>query len=155
MKIVVVTDSHHRYRLLEDIQMANQKADVFIHCGDFESMDRLPNGWLAVKGNNDFYVDLPEERVLTLDDVKILVTHSHQYFYSSRHRDLREKAKKLGCKVVCFGHTHSTYIKEVEGIWLVNPGSLLYNRDASPCGYALITIEKGEVITVEKKSVVL
>ena len=151
MKIIVVSDSHRRHKLLEDIRMANQDADVFIHCGDFESIDWLPEGWVAVHGNNDFYSDLPDERVLTLDDIKILVTHSHQYYYNSRLSDLKAKAKKLECRIVCFGHTHTTCLKEDDGTWLINPGSLLYNRDGSPCGYVVVIIEKGKIVSVEKK----
>ena len=150
MKIVVVSDSHRRYQLLEVIKDENLDADLFIHCGDFESSGGLPEGFIVVSGNNDYSRDIPEERVLNIDGIKILVTHSHQYYYNRRLAGLWEKARKLHCQIVCFGHTHTPYIDKREGIWLVNPGSLLYNRDGSKLQYVVIIIKTGVIESIKE-----
>ena len=150
MKIVVVSDSHRRFSRLEEIRKRNSDAEVFIHCGDLEVSKEYAQGYILVLGNNDYYSSAPLERILEYEGVKILVTHSHLYYYNRRIDDLWQKAKRLSCSLVCFGHTHQPYYEQREGIWLVNPGSLVYNRDGSPCGYLVITLEKSIVKSIER-----
>ena len=85
----------------------------------------------------------------------LLITHSHQYHYSNRINSLFEKGKKLNCDIVCFGHTHTPYIENREGVWLVNPGSLLYNRDGSKIGYVVIETNNGKIKDIERKPLVI
>lgn len=140
MKIVVVSDNHGKRRELEDIRRKYDHFDAFIHCGDSEMTQDELRGWVSVRGNNDYYVDLPDATVVKVKDYNILVTHSHLVSYFRRTERLVEMAQANQCQMVCFGHTHVFVDEVVEGIQLVNPGSIWYNRDRSnPC-YALVEI---------------
>ena len=49
------------------------------------------------------------------------------------------------CDIVCFGHTHVAYLDQVDGITLLNPGSLSHSRDGKPCSYAILDINEDDV----------
>lgn len=147
MKVIIVSDTHGRFNKLEKIRERHQDADLFIHCGDCETDDEYLYGFIAVRGNNDYY-DYPEERVIVADKLKILVTHGHRYGYTNRLDTLVEKAKKLKCKIVCFGHTHKPQIVTHQDILILNPGSLWANRIDKPVSYIILVIFGDQIESV-------
>lgn len=147
MKIVIVSDNHGRLEPLQDILNKHQDADLFIHCGDSEMPSEYLKGYIAVKGNNDFYDDLPEYQVVDCGEHRIFVTHGHRMLYLSNREMLVNKAKSMNCDIVCFGHTHIFESQIVDGITLINPGSLSRNRDGSPTSYAILEIEQNRLKT--------
>ena len=151
MKIVVMSDSHWYNMYFQEVVSDNQDADLIIHCGDYDPQIKIPSGVVAVKGNNDFNSDLPDEKTLTFAGLKILVTHGHQYYSSRRAQMLAEKGKKLGCQLVCFGHTHVPFAEKIDDVWVVNPGSLYQNRDGSNIGYTIITVEEGAIKSIKRQ----
>ena len=152
MKIVVVSDSHGRIEVLQQILDENRDAACFIHCGDIELPNDYFTEYMKVRGNNDYYGGLEEERVIRVGDLKVLVTHSHQYVYYSRLEQLSKKADRLGCKLVCFGHTHVYHDSVEEGVHLVNPGSCWHNRDGRNPSYAVVHYNDGK-IEVERREI--
>ncbi|SKA01982.1 metallophosphoesterase family protein [Anaerorhabdus furcosa] len=154
MKIVVISDNHGRVEPLQEILQYHQDADVFIHCGDSELPVEYLSGYVAVRGNNDFYAELPDYRVLDLGEHRILVAHGHRLMFLDNRELLVNKAKSLDCDIVCFGHTHVFESRCIDNIYLVNPGSISRNRDGSAPCYAIITIE-GDSIDIERKEYVL
>lgn len=147
MKIVIVSDNHGRLEPLQDIQMKHQDAELFIHCGDSEMPTEYLSGYVAVKGNNDFYDELPDFRVVECDNHRLLVTHGHRMLFLDNREMLVNKAKSLNCDLVAFGHTHIFETRVVDGITLINPGSLSRNRDGSPTSYAIIDIDGDTIKT--------
>ncbi|MDD6467522.1 MAG: metallophosphoesterase [Erysipelotrichaceae bacterium] len=152
MEIVVVSDSHGRIEVLNEILKAHPNADAYIHCGDLELPDTYFPQFIRVKGNNDYYANVPHEIVTQVNDLKVLITHSHQYTYIQRKQQLAKKAEHLGCKLVCYGHTHVFHDEVIDGIQLVNPGSCWINRDRSDPSYAVVTVEAGKM-TVKRINV--
>lgn len=145
MKIIVVSDSHGRDDLLYDLQLQYPQADAFLHCGDLENdMESFP-GYLVVQGNNDYYYDIPAQRILPFGQHRILLIHSHQFSYRKREEQMVTCAKKYGCDIVCYGHTHVANFTTVQGVALLNPGSLKYSRDGRNPSYAILTLEKKKV----------
>ena len=133
MKILICSDTHrvndNFYRMLEEVP----SVDLIIHCGDAEGteceMEAIAGCEMeVVSGNNDFFTVLPKERVLDIAGNKILVTHGHYYRVSAGYERLAEEAAARGCNMAFFGHTHLPYMGEVNGVFLVNPGSLTYPR---------------------------
>lgn len=143
MKIVVVSDSHGKIEILERIKAKHTDADIFIHCGDSELPPEYLEGYIAVQGNNDIYFDYPELRILNLPDFKLLVIHGQQFSSFNRKKRLAEKAISLGCKAVCYGHSHVYDVDELNYVHLFNPGSLRYNRDGSQPSYMIVYYEAG------------
>lgn len=149
MKLIVISDSHGKIELVQQILEAHADADAFLHCGDLEVPSAYFPQLIAVRGNNDYYGGSPDERVVSVGNWKVLMTHSHQYSIMSRYQQLRKKAARLGCKLVCFGHTHIYHESFEDGIYLLNPGSCAYPRDgADPC-YAIVT-DKGDQLDIER-----
>ncbi len=147
-KVVIVSDNHGR-NVLDDIVSDNPDADVYIHCGDSEMNNYQVKNFVHVSGNNDYYGDFPREQVITVGGVRFYITHSHLFVYSRRIERILERAKELDCRVACFGHTHMVYMKEMEGVLMLNPGSLRYNRDYSKTGYMILTWSDDQDFQVE------
>ena len=59
---------------------------------------------------------------------KILLTHGHLYDVRTTFERLVHLALELGCDYVLYGHTHIQRIDVVDGITLINPGSLLDDK---------------------------
>ena len=77
MKIVVVSDNHGRSEPLEQILELHRDADVFIHCGDSELPPQFLQGYVCVRGNNDFYYEYPEMKILELEGHRMMIVHGH------------------------------------------------------------------------------
>jgi len=151
MKIVLMSDSHGYDENVRQVLAANQDADVFLHCGDLSSDDRLFPQLVCVQGNNDYYSDFPPERVLSYGGLHFFMTHSHHFPPVGRPQALAARARQLGCDVVLYGHTHAYDDRYVDGIHLLNPGSLYYNRDMSKPGYMVLTIDSRGRLKTERK----
>ena len=147
-KVVIVSDNHGR-DVLDDIVSDHPDADAYIHCGDSEMNNYQVSDYVHVRGNNDYYGDFSEETTLRVGDVKFYITHSHLFSYHKRLERLLERAQQYGCQVACFGHTHMVLMKEVDGVLMLNPGSLRYNRDYSKTGYMILTWETNGSFQVE------
>ena len=146
MKLVVVSDSHGKIEVLSQILDAHPDAHAYLHAGDIElPPDYFPE-YITVLGNNDYYSEYAMERVIPVGDIKILITHGHQYLMFSRIEQLRKKASRLGCKIAIFGHIHSFHHTHENGIHIVNPGSCAFPRDGTPPSYAVIEIEDENII---------
>lgn len=142
-KIILCSDNHGYIDPINQILNDNQFADYYIHCGDLCFDPVLAKPFLVVSGNNDFYYELDRQRILEIENNRILVFHGTGYTYSLNL--LVDKAKDNNCNVVFFGHTHSFFNETYKGIRLINPGSCWRNRDGSnPC-YALITIDNDSI----------
>lgn len=148
MKIVVVSDSHGRDEALEYVLKQHPDADAYIHCGDIEAEEGLFPSFLTVRGNNDLFCDYPDERVVPAGVHRIFVVHSHQFIYSKRSEKMAEAAKERGCDIVCYGHTHVANDETVDGVRLINPGSLWRSRDGRGPSYAILTIDGDDIDVV-------
>ncbi len=133
MKILVVSDTHGR---LDGFKLAHQLEtpyDLLIHCGDLEGdEDRILelSGTPAfmVTGNNDFFSSLPPEREFMLMGKKALLTHGHHYYVYMDVSRLAGEASLRGASFAFFGHTHKPLLRSMNGVLLINPGSLSYPR---------------------------
>lgn len=144
MKIAVISDSHGCNNEIDYVLKNESDADLFLHCGDICVDQDVYSNIVTVCGNNDYY-DYPLERIINLKSHRILMLHSHTVSYFNREQLLVEKAHKHDCDIVCFGHTHVALHKEIEGVHLVNPGSLYCSRDGRSISYAIITIDQDDI----------
>lgn len=142
MQIVVVSDTHGRNEVFQELRERHPQASAFLHCGDSETDEFALDGFVSVQGNNDYYSSHPNEVILNLDGTRLYMTHSQYLRHFNRIESLVAKAKEHDCTLVLYGHTHVFDVQTVEGITLVNPGSLYHNRDGSLPSYALVTINK-------------
>lgn len=155
MKIIVTSDNHGLKNELHHLRELYQDYDAFIHCGDSEMTLKELSGWASVAGNNDYYAVLPDFRIVNVKGYKILVMHSHLISYFNRTQRMIDMAKKHDCRMVCFGHTHIFTNEIRDGVHLINPGSMRYNRDGSQPCYALIHINDNDFDNIIVKRVLL
>lgn len=144
VRVLAISDSHGDRRTLYRILDTHRDANAVVFLGDgYTDIQSLQEEFavLAVAGNCDGYsCEAPAERELTVGGKRILAVHGH--LYSVKHTLLRLSlaAQSRGVDVALFGHTHTPCIERVDGLCLVNPGSV---RDGGR--YALIDISDGVV----------
>ena len=134
MKVLIVSDNHGREQNLAEALEQTGPIDQLIHLGDVEGgaehIRELAGDAPAaiIAGNNDFFCDLPNERIFTLGGHRIFMTHGHGYFVHSGTLYLKREARKKGADIVMFGHTHKPYMEEDNELLFLNPGSLSLPR---------------------------
>lgn len=148
MKILLVSDTHKKnenyFLALEQV-----KPDMVIHCGDGEGCEYALTQAAGcpveiVLGNNDFFSDLPRERVLELEGKKVWVTHGHNYYVSMGRETIMKEAAARGMDIVCFGHTHRPVVDVSDMVTALNPGSLSYPRqEGRRPSYIIMDLEQG------------
>lgn len=153
IKIAVMSDNHGDDTHLKKLLSLENDADYFIHCGDSETMniDNLRH-FRAVKGNNDWFLDLNNTIVIPLGIHRIMVTHGHRCGYFDRSLVLAEMARQNECDIVFCGHTHMPMHEVVHGIHVINPGSTRLPRGGSERMYCVCYID-GVDISVEFRSI--
>lgn len=148
MKILVVSDTHGHEKNLETVLKRVQPLDALIHCGDVEGGEDYIRQIVEcpaylVRGNNDFFSDLPREEMLHLGGYRIMVTHGHMYGVSMGTETLKEEARSRGVQVVMFGHTHRPYLEIGDQLTVLNPGSLSYPRQMGrKPGFLIMEIDR-------------
>lgn len=135
MKILIVSDTHGRESNLEKVLEKTGKIDRLIHLGDVEggedyicSLTDAPVEMVA--GNNDYFSDLPYEKVIRLGKYQALLTHGHYYYVSMGLERLKEEARQQKADIVMYGHTHYPHLEQEDGLTVLNPGSLTLPRQA-------------------------
>ncbi len=138
IRIIVISDNHGFEEPVERIrEIYRHRADYFFHLGDSEMPRYLLEGYACVRGNNDYYGDMPNDLVLSIGKKKVLLTHGHRDLYWRDPLPLARRAASLGCCAAFFGHTHIYTDITAEGIRLLNPGSIWRNRDGSAPSYMI------------------
>lgn len=139
MEIIIVSDNHGKTQILKDIVEKHPNADAYIHCGDSEMSPSELLPFIGVSGNNDYYYDYPEYNVFDVKGNRILCMHSHTLPFGRSVEALVKRAKDKSCNIAVYGHTHRFDMREIEGVLVINPGSLYYNRDRSNPSYVKLT----------------
>lgn len=151
-KIIVVSDTHGSRKGLQNLLPLIDENDYVIHLGDgvgdmYEVQERYPDKAYLCAGNCDFFSPLPTEGELDVERLKILYCHGHKYDVKSGLDLLAREAKRRGCDIALYGHTHKAAITEIDGVLLINPGTLRY--DAGEGGsYCYLVINKDKATPV-------
>lgn len=141
MKYLVVSDSHGLQDELMELLNRHPDMDGYIHCGDSELPDVYLSNYTAVIGNND-YNGLPAQIITSVGNELALIVHSHRQGFFDRNEQLAYIAKSNDCKYVFYGHTHIYADVTLNGVRVMNPGSLLHCRDGRGRTYAIFEIDE-------------
>jgi hypothetical protein len=98
-----------------------------------------------VLGNCDFAGDYPLEVVFPAGGMRILMTHGHYYNVKSGYQRLVYRAEELQADAVIFGHTHIPEYTQINGIWLINPGSISSAGSYGKPSFAVVEIKDGQI----------
>ena len=145
MKIVVVADTHKEFERYSTV-VENNEADLYIHLGDgvheFTDVAKAnpQKKFVFVKGNCDF-CEASTSQILKIGKCKILCVHGNEQNVSQGLHDLIKLAKKKGCNIALYGHTHFFKTDLVDGVYVMNPGSLSSPRGHNRPSYGVIEID--------------
>lgn len=148
-RILVTSDTHGYYAPISDFILSRNDIDLIIHAGDGVD-DVISIGYetqvpyYVVRGNNDYYTNEAYDKIIEIDGVKIFLTHGHNYGVYGGSDQVLEKARDYNCQIAIHGHTHIYKNEEIEGITVLNPGSVSLPRDNNP-GFMLMDIEDGNI----------
>ncbi len=151
MKILVVSDTHGDPGRLKKVLNQNNDFDMLIHLGDgekdFRDIQALypAKGMVYVAGNCDYGV-YPNEHIASAGGRKILCCHGHRYGVNYGIEMLASAALQKECTIALYGHTHVPKIETLNGVMVMNPGSLTLPRGGSERSYGVIEFsENGEM----------
>lgn len=161
MKILVISDTHGSLRNFKEVMKLEQPIDMIMHLGDIERDENEirmlagPECCVAmVKGNCDSAFFCSEEltRDFTLCGHRFHMEHGNRL--PSGMQSIVYRAQELGADVMLFGHTHVQLYTKVDGITILNPGSLTKPRPmgSSDPGYAIIELSENGTMKVKLKT---
>lgn len=133
MRILVISDTHGNDTNLQQVLDAEHPYDQVIHLGDIEGAEDYLAAAAgcpvaAVRGNNDYFSDLPGEQIIEVGGKRIFITHGHYYYVAAGVEHLIREARGRAVDMVMFGHTHRPLVLQKGGLTVLNPGSLSYPR---------------------------
>jgi len=145
--ILVISDSHGDIAALTTILewARGASVDTAVFLGDgFEDLGlasaraafTLP--WHAVRGNGDFFCSVPDNKVLEISSRKIFLSHGNRYNVREGYKTIAAIARNAGAEAALFGHTHVLYCATVDGIFLLNPGSISRPRSNAGRTFAIL-----------------
>ena len=147
MKILVLSDSHGN--VSNRAAAVEQTAPRMIfHLGDCwrdaeKLHDLFPDIPLEqVPGNCDYRSSEPAERLLCLEDKRILLCHGHTYGVKQSLLTAGYAAEEQNLDLFLFGHTHRPLVDRRGKTLFVNPGSI---GDYRRPFYAVVTITNGKL----------
>lgn len=151
MKYFVLSDTHGRIDAAVKLYKKCEKEEAFdglIHLGDLvsdakELSVRTSANVISVPGNMDGCFSDSDYEILETEFGPILLIHGHMQSVKLSLQTLVYRAQELGCKAVLFGHTHKPLMEYVNGIFLLNPGSI--SRPLNGKGsYAFLNTDEGD-----------
>jgi|SRR5690554_1279388 len=148
MKLLITGDIHGRSDMLQKVLKKVKTFDLHLNTGDlgleFPTIEAAK--MIAVKGNTDYYLDLPTERLIEHQGLRILLTHGHLQNVKYGLNELILMAKEMDANICIFGHTHDAFYRRIDNIIFINPGALTGHKDKT---FAVYEKEKVSIINVD------
>ena len=129
MKILVLSDSHGNVQnMTQAVELVRPRRIIhLVDCWrDAEELhDLYPNIPLEqVPGNCDFGRFEAAERLLFLEDKRVLIAHGHTMHVKYGLLSAQYRALEMGADALLFGHTHEPLVENDGTLILLNPGSI-------------------------------
>lgn len=150
MRIGVVSDTHMPSRakgLPKELAEGLTGVDLIVHAGDWvapEVADLLEKiaPVAGVAGNNDgdeIIARYGRKKILELAGFKVGLVHGDGIKWTTEKR-AREAFRGEEVDIIIFGHSHTPFKDEVEGVLLFNPGSPTDKRRQALFSYGIIEL---------------
>ena len=158
MRVGVFSDSHGNVNAMKLLYASMGHLDAVFFLGDMtadidvfmklllKEGDQTPV--YHVRGNNDMYSKEPDFLIVPLEERTAFLTHGHLYRVRQGTDMLCQAARKAGCDIALYGHTHVRYCSYDDGIFVLNPGAV----SGSYYGYlktAAVLIIDGKLVRME------
>ena len=147
MKILVLSDSHGNIdNMIQAVERESPRA--IFHLGDcwrdgqrlHQRFPELP--FEQVPGNCDFLSQEAAERLVCLEDKRILLCHGHTYGVKQSLLAAGYAAEEKDLDIFLFGHTHRPLVDLRGKTLFLNPGSI---GDYARPTYGVVTLENGKL----------
>jgi putative phosphoesterase len=147
--MAVLSDTHLRAKMPQELLDLIKDADLVVHAGDFitrdiyDSVKASSKKLIAVQGNSDsadLKEMLPESEVFDVEGITFGVVHKGRQ--GTDVTNMRYLALEMGVKVLIYGHVHSPVIDRTD-VLLLCPGSPIFPRMAEPT-MAYVDVEGGQ-----------
>lgn len=147
MKYLVLSDSHGNVdNMVRAVELV--KPQGIIHLGDgwrdveelHQLYPRLPLE--QVPGNCDFGRFEALERVLILDDHRVLIAHGHTLGVKTGLLRAQYRALEMNADILLFGHTHVPLVDAASRPMMMNPGSI---GDPRRPTYGVLEFRNGQI----------
>ncbi|MGI6107941.1 MAG: YfcE family phosphodiesterase [Lachnospiraceae bacterium] len=147
-KVLIVSDTHGITANLKKVVSRFDRLDLLIHLGDIETpeltvkqLETLAGCRVeAVRGNCDSGGKLPGAKVIALGKYRVFLTHGNLYSVRAGVNQLARAAKTNRCQIAMFGHTHVFLMDTMDGVTVMNPGSISIPYDRVP-SYILAEVD--------------
>lgn len=152
--ILVVSDTHGRHEHLRAI-IRKVKPDKIYHLGDAEGYTsdiyqmardicnrEVPCEFIA--GNCDMFAGdyLSNFLILKVGNENVYLCHGHREHVKSGLELLAATAKQNDCSIALYGHTHIPNNCEINGVRIMNPGSVsLPRQEGRLPSYGMLIVE--------------
>ena len=140
-RILVLSDSHSDAASLKYAVKNEPQAQAILFLGDglrdFEELPYIPGVYTAaVRGNCDgAFLPYPLFRAEILGGKKIYMSHGHAEHVKYGNTEFINTARLYNADIAIHGHTHVPYTDCIDGLHIMNPGSVRENS----CGIIDIT----------------
>jgi len=144
--IIVISDSHEMMPRDDALWQVLDEADYIIHLGDgIKDINILKQIYgkdkvIYVLGNCDTY-NGEAFKIVEIEGVKLLLTHGHKFGVKNDLTDLAFECKYQNVQYGFYGHTHIAKVDEIEGVTLINPGSIGFGNS-----YCYVNIAKNNLV---------
>ncbi len=151
MKLLVFSDSHGDTKRMIEIISQSKDTDMVIHLGDVvRDAEDIRSIYPQLKveyvaGNNDWFSDAPREKILAVDEARLLLTHGNSYSVKNGCGRIAQRGSELEVDAVLFGHTHLPYENYHGNILLVNPGSISLPVSGAEPSYCVLEVSGKEI----------
>ncbi|MEG0542767.1 MAG: YfcE family phosphodiesterase, partial [Angelakisella sp.] len=152
MRIIAMSDSHGNFNRVRRIVEDNKDtADMFIHLGDgleeFGDVHHLyPQlHFVAVKGNNDWGSMEQKMKLISCGGKNVMLTHGDLYGVKFGLSDYERAARDAKAEVALYGHTHLACSDYEDGVFLINPGSVM-GGSCNPPSYLALDITAAGIV---------
>jgi putative phosphoesterase len=159
-RILVLSDTHENIPALEAVLKwaespeSGYTFDAAVFLGDgIQDLYRTKAGfspeWIIVKGNNDYEPSLPEAAVLDACGHRLFLCHGHRYSLYNGYGKLAAAARGAEAEAALFGHSHVPFLENMDGLLLINPGSVGRPRSSAGACFAVINCIPEKPLDVE------
>lgn len=154
---LVLSDSHGDKNAIQKALDQFGDVDYIFHLGDYASdatyiAEHSRASVRSVRGNCDYIADDPYFDEVVICGNRIVLTHGHKLNAKYSMERLYYYALEHEAKAILFGHTHVATAQFVDGIWLVNPGSVSEPREGGRSAARLMIGEYGivpKIVTID------
>ncbi len=144
MRLLVLSDSHGNPSAIQSAIEAQPSATTILFLGDgmrdLESLESQysQKTFYKVSGNCDLASLEPSTRLLEFAGKRVMMTHGHEYMVKFGNAQALHTARRNQCDLLLYGHTHLPFCDYVDGLYVMNPGSVA-RRNSHSYGFVDIT----------------